>query len=157
MFEWNEEEKKWDAMHNPFSMPREEDVEDLENRMATAKAQQYDIVLNGYELGSGSIRITNPDVQSRVFKTIGLSPESAEKKFGFLLKAYKYGAPIHGGMGLGVDRLCALMIGTGDIREVIAFPKNKAAQCPMDESPSTLDSKQLQELGLALAEKKPNV
>ena len=150
MFEWNEEEKKYDFMHNPFSAPNDEDLADLENRQATAKAQQYDLVLNGYEMGSGSIRISNPETQKRVFKLIGIDEEAQERKFGFLLKAYKYGAPVHGGMGLGVDRLCALMLGTGDIREVIAFPKNKNAQCPMDNSPSPIDDKQLKELHIKI-------
>ncbi len=150
MFEWNEEEKKYDFMHNPFSAPNEADLADLENRQATAKAQQYDLVLNGNEMGSGSIRISNPETQKRVFKLIGIDEEAQERKFGFLLKAYKYGAPVHGGMGLGVDRLCALMLGTGDIREVIAFPKNKNAQCPMDNSPSAIDEKQLRELHIKI-------
>lgn len=148
MFEYNDDEKKWDFMHNPFSAPNENDVQYLGVDMAKVRAQQYDLVLNGYEMGSGSIRITNPEMQQRVFKLIGYDEEAQQRKFGFLLKAYKYGAPVHGGMGLGVDRLCALMLGTGDIREVIAFPKNKNAQCPMDASPSAIDDKQLKELHL---------
>jgi aspartyl-tRNA synthetase len=154
MFEFNTEEKRWDAMHNPFCMPHSDDLDELEQKIPTARAQQYDLVMNGYEMGSGAIRISNPDVQKKVFELIGITPELAQEKFGFLLEAYKYGAPMHGGMGLGVDRLCALMIGTGDIREVIAFPKNKAAQCPMDQSPSPIDKKQLDELGIHLVEKK---
>ncbi|HLP79666.1 MAG TPA: aspartate--tRNA ligase [Acidobacteriota bacterium] len=150
MFEFDEEEKKWNFMHNPFSAPNENDLEFLETDMARVRAQQYDLVLNGYEMGSGSIRITNPQMQQRVFKLIGYDEEAQQRKFGFLLKAYKYGAPVHGGMGLGVDRLCALMLGTGDIREVIAFPKNKNAQCPMDASPSPIDDKQLKELHIKL-------
>jgi len=150
MFEYNEDEKKWDFMHNPFSAPNEADAANLENNLATARAQQFDLVLNGYEMGSGSIRISNPEMQQRVFKITGIDEETQKRKFGFLLDAYKYGAPVHGGMGLGVDRLVALMIGTPDIREVIAFPKNKAAQCPMDESPSPIDAKQLKELHIKL-------
>lgn len=150
MFEYNEEEQRWDAMHNPFCMPHYDDVEDLENKIPVARAQQYDLVLNGYELGSGAIRISNPELQKKVMGLIGIDEKKAEERFGFLLRAYKFGGPVHGGMGLGVDRLCALMIGTGDIREVIAFPKNKAAQCPMDGCPSPIEDKQLKELSIKL-------
>ena len=112
------------------------------------KGQLYDLVLNGVELGSGSIRINDPDLQKKIFRTIGISDEEAKKKFGFLLEAYNYGAPIHGGIGWGFDRTVALLLGFNDIREVIAFPKNKAAHSPMDGSPSGIDEKQMKELHL---------
>ena len=129
-----------------FSMPKKECLQYLESDPGKVLGDLYDLAMNGVELGSGSIRISNPEVQKRVMKVIGLEEEEAEKKFGFLLKAYKYGGPVHGGMGLGVDRFVALLAGTNDIREVIAFPKNKNAQCPMDGCPSDLDAKQLKEL-----------
>lgn len=149
-YEWNEEEQKWDYMHNPFSMPKEEHLSFMEEHPEKVYADLYDVVLNGTELGSGAIRISRPDVQRRVMKIIGFTDEEAESKFGFLLEAYKYGGPPHGGIGLGFDRIVALMSGTSDIREVIAFPKNKAAQCPMDGSPSEVEQKQLKELHLQL-------
>ena len=150
LFAWNEEEKKWEPEHHMFSMPNPEFVDNFEECPEKVLGDLWDLVLNGTELGSGSIRVTNPEVQKRVMKFIGLSEEEAQTKFGFLLNAYNYGAPAHGGMGLGADRLIALMNGTNDIREVIAFPKNKAAECPMDESPSSIDSRQLKELHIEL-------
>ena len=149
-FDWNEEEGKWDAAHNPFSMIREKDLEYLESDPGKVHCLQYDLVLNGWELGSGSIRINKPELQERVLKVLGLSKEQVEAKFGFLLEAYKYGAPIHGGIGIGFDRVVALLNGTQDIREVIAFPKNKSAECPMDGSPSDAEEKQLKELHIKL-------
>ena len=146
LFEWDEEEKKWTASHHPFTMPRKEDIEFLENAPGKVQAQLYDLVLNGIELGSGSIRINDPELQEKVLKVIGVNQKEAENKFGFLLEAYKYGAPVHGGIGWGFDRTVALMLGFNDIREVIAFPKNKKAECPMDGSPSEVDEKQLREL-----------
>ncbi|MAG16095.1 aspartate--tRNA ligase [Candidatus Woesearchaeota archaeon] len=148
MFDWNEDEKRWDPTHHPFTMPRSEDIKFLEKDPGKVYAQLYDLVLNGIELGSGSIRINNPELQERVLKVIGIGEKEAESKFGFLLKAYKYGGPIHGGIGWGFDRTVALMLGFNDIREVIAFPKNKKAECPMDGSPSDIDEKQLKELHL---------
>ncbi|HLC66665.1 MAG TPA: aspartate--tRNA ligase [Candidatus Nanoarchaeia archaeon] len=153
-FEWKEDEEKWDAAHNPFSMIREEDLPYLETDPARVQCLQYDLVLNGWELGSGSIRINKPEIQERVLRVLGLSKESVQAKFGFLLEAYKYGAPIHGGIGIGFDRTVALLNGIYDIREVIAFPKNKAAECPMDDSPAEADEKQLKELHLRLDLKK---
>ncbi len=148
MFEWTDEQK-WDFNHNPFCMPRKEHLGLLEKDPAKVKANLYDVVLNGIELGSGAIRINRPDIQERVFRVVGMDEETARKKFGFLLEAYKYGGPPHGGMGLGLDRLVALMQGFNDIREVIAFPKTKSAECPMDGSPSEIDEKQLKELHLS--------
>ncbi|MBN2457979.1 aspartate--tRNA ligase [Candidatus Woesearchaeota archaeon] len=150
LFEWDNDEKHWSPAHHMFSMPKPEHIELLEKDPGRIKADLFDLVLNGTELGSGSIRIHDPDIQKRVMKVIGLDEKEAEKKFGFLLEAYKYGAPIHGGMGIGLDRLVALVAGLTDIREVIAFPKNKAAQCPMDGSPNEIDSLQLKELGMKL-------
>ncbi len=146
MFEWNEDEKHWQPSHHPFTMPKEEHIELLEKEPGKVDAQLYDLVLNGVELGSGSIRINNPELQERVLKVIGVNKKEAEEKFGFLLEAYRYGAPVHGGIGWGFDRTVAMMLGFNDIREVIAFPKNKKAECPMDGSPSDVDEKQLKEL-----------
>jgi len=146
LFDWDEENQDWTPAHHMFSMPKEDTMEFLENDPGKVIANLFDVVLNGVELGSGSMRIHDPAIQERVMKVIGLSKEEAYGKFGFLLDAYKYGAPMHGGMGLGFDRMVALMCGTNDIREVIAFPKNKAAECPMDGSPGTVSDKQMKEL-----------
>jgi len=148
LFEWNEEEQKWDAAHHIFTMPKKEHLDFLEKDPAKVHAKCYDLVLNGVELASGSIRIHRADIQERVMKVIGLKKEEVEKKFGFLLEAFKYGAPPHGGFAIGFDRLVAMMIGNNDIREVIAFPKTKSAECPMDGSPSEVDPKLLKELHL---------
>ena len=148
MFAWNEDENRWDFEHNPFAMPKKEHLDSMEKEPGKVLADLYDIVLNGIELGSGAIRINRPDIQEKAFKIVGLSKELSQKKFGFLLEAYKYGGPPHGGMGLGLDRLVALMQGFNDIREVIAFPKTKSAESPMDGSPSEIDEKQMKELHL---------
>jgi aspartyl-tRNA synthetase len=148
LFAWNEEENRWEPEHHMFSMPKEEFVDDFEKKPGEVLGDLYDLAMNGVELCSGSIRISNPDIQKRIMKFIGIDEEQANIKFGFLLEAYKYGAPVHGGVGLGLDRIVALMAGTNDIREVIAFPKNKNAECPMDGSPSFIDKIQLKELGL---------
>ncbi|RLE37744.1 aspartate--tRNA ligase [Candidatus Woesearchaeota archaeon] len=150
LFAWNEDEQRWEPEHHMFSMPKKEHFKYLETDPGKVQGDLFDVVLNGIELGSGSIRITQPELQRRVMNVIGMTDEEANKKFGFLLNAYRYGGPPHGGMGLGFDRLLALMIGTNDIREVIAFPKNKAAECPMDGSPSEWDPHQLRELRLRL-------
>lgn len=150
LFSWNEDEDRWEPEHHMFSMPKEEFVKDFEKRPGEVIGDLWDLVLNGIELGSGSIRINIPKVQERIMNLIGLSKKEANEKFGFLLEAYKYGAPVHGGMGLGVDRTVALMCGTKDIREVIAFPKNKSAECPMDGCPSAVEDKQLKELNVKL-------
>ncbi len=150
LFAWDEDSGSWTPEHHMFSMPKEEHLQYLEKDPGKVRGDLFDLVLNGIELGSGSIRIHDPRVQKRVMKVIGLDEKDAEKKFGFLLEAYRYGAPVHGGMGLGIDRLVALMTGTNDIREVIAFPKNKAAQCPMDSSPGAVENDQLRELHLRL-------
>lgn len=150
LFEWNEDENKWDAMHHIFSSPKPECIQYLEKSPEKVLGNLFDLVLNGTELGSGSIRISNPELQERVMKVIGLKKEDAENKFGFLLNAYKYAAPPHGGMGLGFDRFVAMLLGTNDIREVIAFPKNKSAQNPMDSSPCEVEPFQLSDLHIKL-------
>lgn len=150
LFSWNEDEKKWDPEHHMFSMPKQEFVKDFEKRPGEVLGDLWDLVLNGTELGSGSIRVNNPEVQERVMNFIGMDKKQAHAQFGFLLDAYKYGGPVHGGMGLGVDRTVALMLGINDIREVIAFPKNKDAQDLMVDAPSAISQKQLDELGLSL-------
>jgi aspartyl-tRNA synthetase len=150
-FEWNSEDQKWDAAHHIFTMPKEEHLQYLDGKDADpgkVRALCYDLVLNGVEVASGSIRINRRDIQERVMNVIGLTIEDAEKKFGFLLEAFKYGAPPHGGFAPGMDRLVALMCGTNDIREVIAFPKNKQGECPMDGCPSDIDEKVRRELHL---------
>jgi len=146
LFEWNVDENRWEAAHHMFTAPKPEHIDMLEKEPEKVLGNLYDLVLNGTELGSGSIRINNPELQERVMKVIGLDHKAAEEKFGFLLEAYKYGAPMHGGMGLGFDRTVALMQGLHDIREVIAFPKNKKAESPMDGSPSGIEERQLKEL-----------
>lgn len=155
LFEWNEEEKKWDPAHHMFTMPQERFVADFESRPAEVKGDLYDLVCNGVELASGSIRIHDPELQKRIFRFLGLSEEQAQKRFGFLLEAFRYGPPPHGGIAPGFDRLVAMMAGEGTIREVIAFPKNTLGQCPMDDSPSEVDPKQLQELHLAITGQEP--
>jgi len=151
LFSWNADEEKWEPEHHMFSMPKEEFIADFEKRPGEVLGDLYDIALNGIELGSGSIRVSNPELQKRIMTFIGIDEVAANQKFGFLLEAYKYGGPVHGGMGLGLDRTVALMVGTNDIREVISFPKNKNAECPMDGSPSEIDDKQMKELGIKIA------
>ncbi|MDP2925026.1 MAG: aspartate--tRNA ligase [Nanoarchaeota archaeon] len=149
MFEYNKEEKKYDASHHPFCMPT--DISNnLEKKPLTIKAKTYDLVLNGVEILSGSIRIHSPEIQSRVFKILGISKEEALQKFGFLLKALSYGAPVHGGFAIGLDRLIQILTETESIREVIAFPKNQSAQDTMLECPADLNDKQLKEVHIKL-------
>lgn len=148
MFEFVDD--KWEFKHNPFAMPKRAHLDFMEKRPGDVYADLYDVVLNGIELGSGAIRITQPSIQERVFKIIGMDMEEAKKRFGFMLEAYKYGGPIHGGMGIGFDRVVSLMQGISDIREVIAFPKNKSAECPMDGCPSSLAEKDLRVLKLKI-------
>jgi len=148
LFDWNEDEKRWEPSHHIFTAPKKEHLEFLDKDPSKVYADLYDLVLNGLELGSGSIRETNSKTQEKLMKVIGVSHEQAQKKFGFLIEAFKYGTPPHGGMGLGFDRIVALMCGYNDIREVIAFPKNKDAVCPMDGSPSDVSDDQLKELNI---------
>ncbi|MFW6014485.1 MAG: aspartate--tRNA ligase [Nanoarchaeota archaeon] len=148
LFSWNGDEEKWEPEHHMFSMPKDEHMKNLETEPGKVKGDLFDLVLNGVELGSGSIRIHDPNIQKKVMKIIGMDEKEAMEKFGFLLEAYKYGCPVHGGMGIGLDRLVAILLGKNDIREVIAFPKNKAAQCPMDNSPGPVSKEQLKELNI---------
>ncbi len=150
LFEWNEDEKKWDAAHHMFTMPQERHISTLEQNPGEVKGDLYDLVCNGFELASGSIRIHDPELQKRIFNIVGFSPEEAEKRFGFLLRAFRYGAPPHGGIAPGLDRLVMIMAGENSIREVIAFPKNTAGVSPMDDSPNYVDEKQLRDLGIRM-------
>ncbi len=154
MFEYDEEEKRYKAMHHPFTSPREEDLELLEKDPARVRARAYDLVLNGSEIGGGSIRIHRNEVQQQVFSALKITPEQAEEKFGFLLEALRYGAPPHGGIALGVDRIMAILTGSASIRDVIAFPKTQKATCPMTGAPTPVTPEQLKELGLKLTVKK---
>ncbi len=153
-FEYDEDLGQFVAMHHPFTAPLEECVEYLETDKAKVRAQAYDLVLNGIELSSGSIRITDPELQSRIFRLLGLSEEEAKEKFGFLLDAFQYGAPPHGGMGIGLDRLVMQMLGTDSIRDVIAYPKVQNASELMTMCPSPVDQKQLDDLGIAAVSEK---
>jgi aspartyl-tRNA synthetase len=147
-FTWDEEEKRWAANHHPFTAPRDEDLAILESKPGEVKAKAYDMVINGYEAGGGSIRIHNPEVQSRMFAALGMTPEQAKQRFGFLLDALACGAPPHGGIAFGLDRLTMILAGTTNIRDVIAFPKNQRARDLMTGAPAPVDAKQLRELGL---------
>jgi aspartyl-tRNA synthetase len=147
-FIWDKESNRWAANHHPFTAPMDEDLAKLESEPGKVRAKAYDLVINGYEIGGGSIRIHNPDVQSRVFAVLGMNAEQARQRFGFLLDALKYGAPPHGGIALGLDRLTMLLSGTTNIRDTIAFPKNQKARDLMTGAPAPVDKKQLKELGL---------
>ena len=150
LFSYNEDAQSWEPEHHMFTSPKQEHIPVLESNPGKVLGDLYDVVLNGTELGSGSIRINKPEIQERVMKIIGMTHEQAHKKFGFLLNAYNFAGPMHGGMGLGFDRLVALMLGYNDIREVIAFPKNKEAQNPMDDCPAEVDEKQLKDAHIKL-------
>jgi aspartyl-tRNA synthetase len=149
-FEYNEETKNWDAMHHPFTSPLDECIEFLDNAPEKVFAKAYDLVLNGVELSSGSIRITDPELQGKMFKALGLSDEEAHEKFGFLTDAFRFGAPPHGGMGIGLDRLCMIMAGCDSLRDVIAFPKVSNSSELMSGAPAQVDDVQLRDLAIAL-------
>ncbi len=146
LFEWNEDEEKWEASHHMFTMPQERFLDTMEKNPGEVKGDLYDMVCNGYELASGSIRIHDPELQQRIFDIVGFDRAEAQKRFGFLLEAFKYGPPPHGGIAPGLDRLVMLLAGETTIKEVIAFPKNNVGVSPVDDSPSPVDEKQLQEL-----------
>ena len=148
MFEWSEEEGRYMSAHHPFTLPQADTAHELEGELANVRAIAYDIVLNGYELGGGSLRINQKELQERMFKALGFSAEEANDQFGFLLEAMDYGFPPHGGLAIGLDRFVMLLAGEENIREVIAFPKNNKATDPMTQAPSTVDIKQLEELNL---------
>ena len=154
LFEWNEDEKRYEAMHHPFTSPMKEDMEAFlsgdDSKLSSLRARAYDLVLNGYEIGGGSIRIHEKKVQDRMFGLLNISPEDADAKFGFLLEALEYGAPPHGGIALGLDRLVMILAGANSIRDVIAFPKTQKAVCPLSNAPSEVDAKQLKELSIKL-------
>ena len=150
LLEWSEEQNRYTAMHHPFTMPMEEDLEYIDSDPGRVRAKAYDIVLNGNEIGGGSVRIFNPDIQNKMFEVLGFTPEQANEQFGFLLTAFKYGVPPHAGLAYGLDRLVMLMAKEDSIRDVIAFPKVKDASDLMTEAPTAVDPKQLKELGLAV-------
>jgi aspartyl-tRNA synthetase len=151
MFGWDDEEKRWAAIHHPFTAPADDDLPHLESDPGKARAKAYDLVLNGYEVGGGSVRIHRQEVQSRVFAMLGMSADDAKARFGFLLDALKSGAPPHGGIALGLDRWCMLLAGTTNIRDVIAFPKNQRARDLMTGAPAPVEGRQLKELGVKLS------
>ncbi len=155
MFEWDEEGKRWNAMHHPFTSPADGHEEFLDSDPGRARAKAHDMVLNGWELGGGSVRIHRQDVQSKVFRALNINAEEAEAKFGFLLQALQYGAPPHGGIAFGLDRLVTMMAGAESIRDVIAFPKTQRAQCLLTQAPNTVDEQQLRELHIRLRQQNP--
>ena len=150
LVEWNKDYNRWDALHHPFTSPNLEDLEMLKDNPGNVRSLGYDIVMNGYELGGGSIRIYEKELQSQIFTLLGISDEEADEKFGFLMNAFKYGAPPHGGMAFGFDRIAMLLAGSNQIRDVIAFPKTTSALSLMDNSPSSVSDEQLGELGLEI-------
>jgi aspartyl-tRNA synthetase len=152
LFEYSEEEKRWVAKHHPFTYPMDEDIQYMDTDPGRVRAKAYDIILNGVEIGGGSIRIHNQELQSKVFKLLGFTEKEAWDRFGFLLEAFKYGTPPHGGIAFGLDRLVMLMTGRNSIRDVIAFPKVQNASCPMTNAPDFVDSRQLQELHIKTVE-----
>ncbi|CAM9149267.1 aspartate--tRNA ligase [Mycoplasma todarodis] len=153
MFEYNEESERYIAAHHPFTSPTDETIDFFDTKPLEARAKAYDLVLNGFEIGGGSIRINNPETQRRMFSAIGMSKETAESQFGFFLEAFKYGLPPHGGIAFGIDRLATILVGEESIREVIAFPKNAKGIDPMSQSPSDVTKEQLEEYNLILKEK----
>ena len=154
MFEYNDDEKRWDSLHHPFTAPAIDSIEALEDRPGECLSRAYDLVLNGVELGGGSVRIHKPDMQRAVLRLLGINNEEADQKFGFLINALDFGCPPHGGIAFGLDRLVMLMAGAHSIRDVIAFPKTQTASCPLTDAPAEATARQLRELGLKLAQPK---
>jgi aspartyl-tRNA synthetase len=156
LLEWDAEDKRYVAMHHPFTSPHDEDFGKLDSDPAAVRAKAYDLVLNGSEIGGGSIRIHDATVQSRMFSLLNISPEEATSRFGFFLEALEYGTPPHGGIALGLDRIIATLSNESSIREVIAFPKTAAAVDLMSDAPSAVDQKQLRELHLKIDDRRPH-
>lgn len=154
LFVYNDEEKRWQSEHHPFTSPFEQDIKNMSKEPQKARARSYDLVVNGVEIGSGSIRIHDHELQKSIFNIINISDEEVEKRFGFLIKAFKFGAPPHGGIALGLDRLIAIMLGCSSIRDVIVFPKTQRATCMLTDAPSDVSDKQLKELGISLKSSK---
>jgi aspartyl-tRNA synthetase len=148
LLEWDASAERYFAMHHPFTAPRAEDAGLLRTDPAAARARAYDVVMDGVELGGGSIRIHDPEVQRQMFAALGIDEDEAQSRFGFLLEAFRYGVPPHGGIALGLDRMVMLMAGRDSIRDVIAFPKTTSATCLMTQAPADVDAKQLDDLGL---------
>ena len=153
LLEWNEETNRFHAMHHPFTSPKPEDIHLLDSNPGKVRANAYDLVINGVEIGGGSIRIFDKSLQSKMFEILGFTPEKAMEQFGFLLNAFQYGAPPHGGLAFGFDRLCSLFGGSDSIRDFIAFPKNNAARDIMIDAPSFIENEQLSELGIRITER----
>ena len=152
LLEWSDEENRFKAMHHPFTMPMEEDWQYIDSDPGRVRAKAYDIVLNGTELGGGSVRIHQADIQEKMFEVLGLSKEVAEERFGYLLEAFKYGVPPHAGLAYGLDRVVMLMVGADSIRDVMAFPKVKDASDLMTQAPDFVDPQQLEELNIQIKE-----
>jgi aspartyl-tRNA synthetase len=150
MFDWDAEENRWVAMHHPFTAPRDQDIPLLDSDPKAARAQAYDLVINGYEAGGGTIRIHDSARQSKIFGLLGIDPDTAKERFGFLLDALQFGAPPHGGIALGIDRCVMLFGGLDNIRDCIAFPKTQKATDLMTEAPGEVETKQLKELGIQI-------
>jgi aspartyl-tRNA synthetase len=150
MFEFDEEADRWTAVHHPFTAPKDGHEDFMQNEPGRCLAKAYDMVLNGWEIGGGSVRIHREEVQSKVFRALNIGPEEARAKFGFLLDALQYGAPPHGGIAFGLDRIVTMMAGAESIRDVIAFPKTQRAQCLLTQAPSSVDERQLRELHIRL-------